>query len=173
MDTIILILDQHEMNPSVAIGDRNSYHVRTAVRAVLRNSDSQIALMYSNRRDYYKLPGGGVDDGEDLQTALHRELLEEVGATATINDELGHVVEWRDYSNFKQVSYAYSAIVKDDLVAPDLTESEIAEGFEVRWVSGLETAINLVEANSHSNDIVISFMSNRDAAILRAATLSV
>lgn len=172
MDTIILILDQHQMDPSVAIGDRDSYHVRTAVRAVLRDGDDQIALMYSNRRDYYKLPGGGVDDEESLQAALHRELLEEVGAAATINSELGHVIEWRDYSEFKQISYAYVATLNGDLATPDLTESEIAEGFEVRWVSGLEIAIDLVEANSLSNDVVISFMSKRDAAILRAVTLN-
>lgn len=169
MNKMIVTLDQHELDPSIDSNDRASYYVRTAVRAVLRNNDDQIALMYSNQREYYKLPGGGVDDGEELQTALHRELMEEVGAMAVIDNELGQVVEWRDYARFKQISYAYTATVIGELVMPDLTESEIAEGFEVKWISGIDIAIDLIDAKSNSGDVAISFMSKRDAEILRSA----
>ena len=165
----MIVLDQRETDSSVDIHDRDAYQVRTAVRAVLRDGNGRIALMHAGQRDYYKLPGGGVDDGEDLQDALHREFMEEVGATVIIDGELGQVVEWRDYKNFKQISYAYTATVKGDLVAPSLTESEIAEGFEVRWVASLDEAIRLVDAKSDSDDVSVSFMCRRDAAILRAA----
>ncbi|RYX78709.1 NUDIX domain-containing protein [bacterium] len=168
MDKEITVLDQHETDPSVVTHDRDTYYVRTAVRAVLRDSEGRIALMYSSRRNYYKLPGGGVDNDEDLEDALRRELLEEVGATVIINDELGQVVEWRDYKNFKQISHAYTATLKGDSVTPSLTESEIAEGFEVRWIVDLGEAIRLVDVKSGSDDLDVSFMCRRDTAILRA-----
>ena len=53
------------MTSSVDTNDRDSYYFRRAVRAVLSDRNGQIALMYAKQRDYYKLPGGGVDEGDD------------------------------------------------------------------------------------------------------------
>ena len=54
------------------------YKPRTAARAVLKK-DGRIALLHVTKHNYYKLPGGGVDEGESIEQALERELLEEVG----------------------------------------------------------------------------------------------
>ncbi len=169
MSRTILILDEHEMTSSVDTNDRDSYYFRRAVRAVLSDRNGQIALMYAKQRDYYKLPGGGVDEGEDLEAALSRELLEETGSRATITEELGEVVEWRDFDQMNQVSFAYKAILVGEPDKPDFTQSEIDEGFEVRWVVNLDEAIKLVEATTAHDDMEVTFMSKRDAAILRAS----
>ena len=59
---------------------------RIRVSAVLRWQDRILLCRHekAGRGEYWLLPGGGVNAGESLVDALHRELAEEVG----IDDEL-------------------------------------------------------------------------------------
>jgi len=51
---------------------------RDAVRGVCLRDD-KILLVHLENSGEYKFPGGGVNDGESMVDALHRELLEEAG----------------------------------------------------------------------------------------------
>ena len=65
------------------------------VRAVLITPAGDlptIRRVRTGQDPYWALPGGGVDAGEDLETALARELREEIAATADIHSLL-HVLE--------------------------------------------------------------------------------
>jgi ADP-ribose pyrophosphatase YjhB (NUDIX family) len=58
---------------------------RIRVSAILRRDDRLLLCRHEKGgKEYWLLPGGGVNSGESLVDALHRELLEEVG----IKDEL-------------------------------------------------------------------------------------
>jgi 8-oxo-dGTP diphosphatase len=58
---------------------------RIRVSAILRREDRILLCRHEKGdREHWLLPGGGVNSGESLVDALHRELLEEVG----IADEL-------------------------------------------------------------------------------------
>lgn len=169
MDEIILTLDEHEMNPRVDASKREEYQIRYAVRAVIFDENGCVPLLHAGVRDYYKLPGGGVDDNEDLHTALKRELEEEIGSRAKIVHELGKVLEWKDSECLKQVSFCYMATLQGDKGIPRFTENELAEGFEVVWATDIKQALSLVEMAVDRDDIEVSFMTTRDSAILRTA----
>jgi len=58
--------------------------VRVSVRALLLNDDDELIVFrreVPGRGVYYSAPGGKIDPGEDDETALRRELFEELGAT--------------------------------------------------------------------------------------------
>ena len=59
----------------------------TRVRAILVNEQSEVVLIERIRagmEPYWVAPGGGVGEEESQREALRRELMEEVGITASI-----------------------------------------------------------------------------------------
>lgn len=56
--------------------------MRRAVRAIVVKDDA-LLVMHRNKfgHEYYTLIGGGVDGGESLEDALHREVMEETSLT--------------------------------------------------------------------------------------------
>jgi 8-oxo-dGTP diphosphatase len=140
---------------------------RFAARAVLM-MNGKIALMYAANDNYYKLPGGGIEDGEDERLALTRELLEETGCTAEVIEEIGEIIEERTENGFRQRSVCYLAKQVGDIVEPTLTEREKAAGFEVHWANDINQAIQLVDDGAPENG-GSKFMKARDGSFLRAA----
>jgi len=59
-----------------------------SVRAILRNDNGQLVFIKREKADlvpYWVTPGGGVEDtDENLETALKREIMEEIGGQIEI-----------------------------------------------------------------------------------------
>lgn len=165
----IAVLTDKDFTKNAADFDESSSWKREAARAVLENNDGKIALMHSQKWDYYKLPGGGIDDGETRKEALKRELLEEVGAEGEILEEIGTLEELRSFAdNQRQLSYAYHAKVVGKIGESALEEGELAEEFVVVWV-GLDEAIELAKSGNRVSErgLGMQFMAHRDELILR------
>ncbi len=123
------------LNPeNVSTDELRTYRKREAARAVVLDEESNVALLHARETDYYKLPGGGLDDNENKITALKRECREELGCDVTVIDSIGLVQEWRKFCKIYQISFCYLAKVVGAKRDPDFTESEIAERFEVVWL---------------------------------------
>jgi 8-oxo-dGTP pyrophosphatase MutT (NUDIX family) len=150
--------------------DKNaaSFEHRRAARAVVLNPMGGVALLYVGKYGYHKLPGGGVENGEDIAQALERELLEEIGCRATVTRELGRIIEYRDLWNQKQTSECFIAQQVGPVGEPQFTAKELSEGFTVVWASDLRHAISLL-AGEQPDHYGAKFIHTRDLYFLRAA----
>ena len=147
--------------------DRSQFLQRQACRAIIFDADCRIALLFAANDGYYKLPGGGVEYGEDLEAALRRECLEEAGCNIQIIGKLGTVMEFRDRQKLAQTSHCYLADVVDEKLAPHFTRKERREGCELTWVTFKE-AIHLMESQS-TKVYTALFVKKRELAIIKAA----
>lgn len=112
----------------------HSYHLRKSARAILINEQGNIATQYLQTYTYHKLPGGGVEQGESVEEALKREVLEEVGCDCEILRPIGMVIEYRNKYDMIHLSFCYVAKVIGEIGAPALEEGEIEEGHETLWL---------------------------------------
>lgn len=112
-------------------------YYREAVRAIIMDNN-KILLIYSEKNGDYKLPGGGVEEGETYEEALIREVEEEAGVRVSINKELFRVMEYDegqfdDCDLFKMLSIYYEAHVTKNL-KQNLDSYEYEMGFIPKWV---------------------------------------
>ena len=65
---------------------------RPSARAIIIK-DGKIAMVYSQKYNYYKFPGGGIEAEECMEDALTREVSEETGLCVIKNSiqEYGQV----------------------------------------------------------------------------------
>ena len=146
-----------------------SFRERRAARAVVVDADGNVAIIHAKTNDYHKLPGGGIDEGEQIEDALARELMEEIGCVATPVRELGIIEEYRNEHELNQLSYCFLANLVGGKGTPTLEDSEIAEGFETVWMS-IEEAITAFEADeADMKNYSGKFMCLRDLTFLREA----
>ena len=52
--------------------------IRVTLKAVILDDKGQVLVVKEHGRDWWDIPGGGIDHGETIKEALSRELLEEV-----------------------------------------------------------------------------------------------
>lgn len=111
---------------------------KVTVRAVILR-EGRMAMQISGIGEY-KIPGGGVENGEDYETTLLREVREETGLLVIPGSvrEIGEILELRQdvmKPGVKYIchSYFYFCDVRDETVETEMTSSEIAKGFRPVW----------------------------------------
>lgn len=138
---------------------------RYTARAILKNKDNKYAVMYSHKFNLYSLPGGGIDEGEDMISALKREILEETGCLCDDIKELGYVSENRFHCDYTQISYYFIVETSGTTQKTKMTEDEIINNTETQWHT-LENMVSLISSPVHDMN-QRKFLQARDVAALK------
>ena len=152
------------------IGEKDAhrvYRTRKAARAVVFDDDGNVALLYVSKHGYYKLPGGGVENGEDFEEALKRECLEEIGCDVEIIEPIGKIVEYRhfpDGTNEDQESYCYVARVVGLKGMSHFEKGEIDKGYQQKWATKMEAIALLKEGKT--DEYLGKFIVERDLTFI-------
>ena len=98
--------------------------------AIVQNKQKQILISCRQQGQHlagkWEFPGGKVEEGELLESAMQRELTEEVGLTAT------------EYQLFDSLNFQYDALeltLHFYLVTEFSGQAHSLEGQEIRWVN--------------------------------------
>lgn len=127
------------------------YVERRAVRIINKSDKDEIIIIYAKKGNYYKLPGGGVEKGEDHRLAGEREAMEETGCKVTLDKNCFAVTEeWRN--DLHQISYCYAARLVEDTGAIELTEDELVDGLQHEWIS-IPAAIEKMKASQPTSEL--------------------
>jgi len=166
LEVLRLLIKDSDIFPNTPENAGNSQRHREAARAIVSDGDNKIVLLFVKKYNYHKLPGGGLEKNEDIKTALKREMLEEIGSEIEVDKEIGEIIEFRNEHNLIQTSYIYCAKLKGEKGEPDFTEEEIADGFEIVWLT-LDEAIKTLE-NDRTDNYQGKFVLIRDLTALKA-----
>lgn len=149
---------------------------RPSVRAVIIK-ENKVLLVYSQKYDYYKFPGGGINPGEDHITALAREVQEETGycIIADTIEEYGYVLRRHHDSYdvdciFEQENFYYFCDVMPELQKTNLDDYEKEEGFTPVWIEPfVASRHNLFRQNNGGDSVLIK----RDEKVLDLLDLEI
>lgn len=123
------------MNPTFGEKDPHAtYIARYGVYAVIPNASKDHIVLVQAPNGAWFLPGGEIEENENHQTALERELLEELGFTATLGQYYGQADEYfysshRD-KHFYNPAYIYEVTQFEEVSQP-LEDFNTIAWFEV------------------------------------------
>lgn len=141
---------------------------RYATRAVLLDENNKVAIINVTKHGYYKIPGGGIEEGELIQDAVQREVLEEAGCSCKILDELGRLEVAVPVWGMLDISEGFIAKVVDKKSAPQYEAWESERGFKLEWFNDLDRAIATIESNI-VKESGMEVLQQRDLTFLKLA----
>ncbi len=111
--------------------DAGGFRVRRGVKALVTSSD-RVLLVREHHADgtpFWTLPGGGAHAGESLESALRREIREELCCRSVAGDAVGSF--WYAHRSLDRTASVYTVL---DCSLVGTPSSDRGEVVEARWV---------------------------------------
>lgn len=138
---------------------------RPVVVAVIADERGRVLLVRSAKHpDEWMLPQGGIDEGEDLEVALYREIKEETGiekqqlsfvgfaGTADLDAEAGRVDKRGFIKGKRYIAFSLH------YVGPEQVTLNPAELSEHRWVDPEDVEQMLATTRAGKRDLILQFI---------------
>ena len=156
-----------ELNDRIILGTdgMSTKAPRITARAIVKNQDGLYAVMYADKFKLHSLPGGGVEDGEDVLTALRREVYEETGCICDEIQELGIVAENRASLDYTQINYYFVVTTTHTPGENHLTEAEQDSRTVVEWYT-FDEMVRLINEQEFDR-VQGKYLKARDVVALR------
>ena len=149
-------------------------HDREITRAIVFDDPGYFHFVRAQRNDIFgeatiiETAGGGVEPGEDLHTAISRELKEELGVTVDVLCRIGVVSDYYNLIHRHNINHYFLCKVTS-VGETHLTQDEI-ETFHLSTLKlSYEDAISEYELRSHTK--LGRLIADRELPILRQAKL--
>lgn len=108
--------------------------IRISLKAVIFNEKGEVLVVKEADRDWWDIPGGGIDEGESIKETLARELREEVSLKGDFDYE---TILAEDPRHLKSLDLYQMRITF--LIKPEIMEFEAGDyGDEVMFIDPLK-----------------------------------
>lgn len=132
MEYITTISDKN-IFPNKEIRGITEWILRKTVKIIIQNNDSKIALVTNPIHKCFLLPGGGIDDDENIFIAADRESREEALCSITNPNIFGTIEEYRARDGKRYETHGVFAKI-GEMISEDLrTENEKKNELNVVW----------------------------------------
>lgn len=121
------------------------YADRPTVKVVIRKGNLILLLNKG------LLPGGGIEPGESDNDAIIRELQEELGVTVNNVEQIGTVIQYRNFLGKKYIINGYTAVLESTGGATSPQDESEAD-FAMQWLTP-EDALSFVEKSTEEAKI--------------------
>ena len=150
----------------------NITHDRRIARGIVFDDDGKFYFVRANRDDLFgkathiETPGGGVEDGEELMTAIRRELSEELGIEVDVLCKIGVVSDYYNVIHRHNLTNYYLCRVVS-FGEKHMTEDEINEFHLSTLKMRYEDAVAEYERNRES--AIGRLIANREVPMIKRA----
>lgn len=139
--------------------------IRSSVRGLVRKDDLYAMIHIKcvdgfGDRDHYEISGGGIEKGEDEESALKRELLEELGFDVVVESKIGTIIDrWNLLERINVHHFYVCEFVSEG--KPQLTEYEkdVIVGVEWHTLDEWETLLSRetsgINAMIHQRELIV------------------
>ena len=146
----------HGLIDQSKLGYKNDYLYRITVKGLIINESGEVLVVKESGRTCWDLPGGGMDHGEDIKSAIARELNEEVNLNSNFTYKVIHVDDpvYLTNTNVLQIRLVFQ-------IFPELMEfSEGADADIISFINpdSLKDSDNLLERRIYDYAKMASYM---------------
>lgn len=111
--------------------------MRTSVRALIQGDGFTLLIRRSRGNEtYYVLPGGGVEEGEEIIETLKREVREELSVEGVVGEKLLEFID--SYNNLNTLHIVFKVGIGDQSVSfdnsPESAKATIDNEYSLVWV---------------------------------------